>query len=207
MKKHDSAAAAARGDAPRTLSVETPHFFFRTLEESDASESMCAWLFDSISRTNLNASFRRLTMDEVRAHIGKFDRVNKHIFGMFEKETGKLVGIREAYIDRRRGEALLNTLVGETGDRGKGAQRESRYPMYQFLLEDGDVKSLVANVVADNAYMLTNLKNTGWAHEGTSFKPRANGQGFVELHHFRLTRGEWRNVEAAKARVFVAGYL
>lgn len=187
--------------------METPHFFFRTLEESDASETMCDWLFDTRSRTNLNALSRRLTMDEVRAHILSFDRVKAHIFGIFDKGTGKLVGIREAHIDAKRSEATLNTLVGEVGDRGKGAQRESRYPIYQFLFEDHGIRSFVANVVADNTYMLNNLKNTGWVHEGTSFKPRASGQGFVELHRFRLTRGEWRNVEAAKARVFVTGYL
>ena len=206
MAPHDS-TAALKLDAPRTLSVETPHFFFRSLEEGDATESMCDWLFDSRARTNLNALSRRLAMEEVRAHIRSFDRVKAHIFGIFNKATGKLVGIREAHIDRKRGEATLATLVGEVAERGKGAQRESRYPMYQFLFEDLGVRSLVNSVVSDNTYMLNNLKNTGWVHERTSFKPRATGAGLVELHHFRLTRGEWRNVEAAKARVFVAGYL
>ena len=206
MAQRDS-AAAAKLDEPRTLSVETPHFFFRSLEESDATESMCDWLFDARARTNLNALSRRLTMEEVRAHIRSFDRIKAHIVGIFDKETDKLVGFREGHLDLKRSEATLNIIIGDVGDRGKGAQRESRYPWYIFLFDECGVRSFVAYVVSENTYMLNHLKSVGWVHEGTSFKARATGPGLVELHHFRLTRGNWRNSMAAKDRAHVAGYL
>jgi RimJ/RimL family protein N-acetyltransferase len=193
---------APKLDLPQTLSAETPHFLIRTLDVADAHESWCEWLMDARAQTNLNATPRRLTLDEIRAYIASFDRIKSHIMGIFEKETGKLVGIRAAYVDRARRECLLNTLIGEAGARGKGAQRETRYAMHNFVLEDLDLDSARASVVGENEYMLRTLSETGWVHEHTSVKPRANGKGFVELHHFRLTRDVWRASAAAQAKAY-----
>jgi RimJ/RimL family protein N-acetyltransferase len=193
---------APKLDLPQTLSAETPHFLIRTLNVADAHESWCEWLMDARAQTNLNATPRRLTLDEVRAYIASFDRIKSHIMGIFEKATGKLVGIRAAYVDRARRECLLNTLIGEAGARGKGAQRETRYAMHNFVLEDLDLDSACASVVGENEYMLRTLSETGWIHEHTSVKPRANGEGFVQLHHFRLTREVWRTSAAAQAKAY-----
>lgn len=207
MARHDSAAVAANLDAPRTLSVETPHYFFRTLNEDDEIDSLGVWLLDPRAQTNLNTIGQRMKPDELRRYVRGFDRVNAHIFGIFDKESGKLLGIRSAYINRKRSEALTATLIGETGDRGKGAQRETRYPLFQFLFEDLDIRSILCHAVSDHAYMLKHLKELGFQFEGTSFNQRAGAPGLVEIHHYRLSRGNWRNVEAAKARAFVAPYL
>jgi RimJ/RimL family protein N-acetyltransferase len=205
MRKRDSAAVAPRFK-PRTLFAETPNFWLRTLETDDARQNACEWQLDPATQANLNAPAKRYTLPELRTYIASFDRVNSHGFGIFHKETGQLVGMRAAYVNRPHSMAVVNTLVGEVGIRGKGAQRETRYAMYQFLFEDLDLQYTCANVVADNAYMLQNLLKTGWVHENTAFKPSATGQGIVELRLFRLSRETWRSVEAAKAKAFCPGY-
>jgi len=191
--------------APRTLRAESAHYLIRTLEPADATQGWCDWLMDPGAQINLNAKPTRTTIEEVRAYIASFDRRTSHIVGIFEKQSGQLVGIRAAYVDPKRRECLLNTLIGEVGARSKGAQRESRYAMHNFVFEDLDMESARASVVADNAYMLRVLAETGWVHEHTSSKPRANGEGFVALHHFRLSREVWRTNEAAKAKLYFDG--
>jgi RimJ/RimL family protein N-acetyltransferase len=201
MHKRDSAAAAATVQ-PRTLFAETPHFLLRTLDTTDARANACAWQLDPATQANLNAPAKRYTISEFRSYIASFDRVNSHAFGIFAKDNGQLVGMRAVYINWPSLEVLVNTLIGEVGVRGKGAQRETRYAMYQFLFEDLGLESALASVVADNAYMLQNLLKTGWVHERTAHKPSATGQGLVELRLFRLTREVWRAGEAAKAKAF-----
>jgi len=195
-----SAATTAPSERrPRTMSAETAHFTLRTLEVGDATDSVCNWLMDARSQANLNALPRRFSIDELRAYVASFDRVTSHIVGIFEKEGGRLVGIRAAYIDRERSEAILNILIGEADARSKGAQHESRYAMHNFVFEDLDIQSLCSTVVATNTYMLDLLARTGWVCERKSAKQRASGDGTVELHHFRLTREAWRSTYAALA--------
>jgi RimJ/RimL family protein N-acetyltransferase len=177
----------------RTMSAETAHFRLRTLRVADANENWCEWLMDPRAQANLNAPPRRLTIDELRAYVASFDGVSSHIVGIFEKQSGQLVGVRNAYVDYVRSQAVLNTLVGEVSARNKGAQHESRYAMHNFVFEDLDIQTLRATVVSTNAYMLGLLASTGWELQGKSLKPRVSGHGNIELHQFRLTREAWRS--------------
>lgn len=187
---------------PRTMAAETPNFVIRTLDVADACENWCEWLMDPQVQLNLNAAPRRMTLAEIRTYVASFDRESAHIMGIFEKASGLLVGIRSTYVDRERREFLLNTLIGESSARGRGAQRETRFPAINFVFENLDLDVGRATVVGANAYMLRALPETGWVHERTSSKPNATGDGFVELHHFRLTREVWRATAAARARAF-----
>lgn len=188
-----------------TINVDSPHFSIRTLGADDAMGTFGDWLMDGAAQLNLNTAPRRLSNDEVHAYIASFDRVTSHIAGIFAKDTGRLVGIRAAYVDPTYREALLNTLIGEAHSRGKGAHHETRYAFLNFVFEDVDVDSLRASVVAENTYMLRTLGETGWICEHISPKPRANGSGFTNLHHFRLTRDTWRAWAAAKAKAHADG--
>lgn len=183
----------------RTMSAETAHFVLRTLQVADATESWCAWLMDARAQENLNAPPRHFSIDELRAYIATFDGVCSHIVGIFEKQSGQLVGVRNAYVDYVRSQAVLNTLVGEVSARNKGAQHESRYAMHNFVFEDLGIQTLRATVVSTNKYMLDLLAGTGWEFDRKSLKPRASGEGTIELHHFHLTREAWRTKFAAIA--------
>ncbi len=185
--------------AVRTMSAETAHFKLRTLHVADADESWCEWMMDARAQANLNAAPRRFSIHELRAYIASFDRINSHIVGIFEKQSGQIVGIRNAYVDYVRSQAVLNTLVGDVNARNKGAQHESRYAMHNFVFEDLGIQTLRAAVVSTNKYMLRLLVSTGWEFDRKSLKPQAGGNGTIELHQFHLTREAWRSKFAAIA--------
>jgi RimJ/RimL family protein N-acetyltransferase len=179
----------------RLVRLETPRYIVRTLGTEDATETWGDWLADPTAARNLNALPKRLSAAEVRAYIEKFDRINSDLLGIIEKETGTLIGIRANYIDWKQREFLINVLVGETEARNKGARSETRTAMYRYYFEDLDLLAARCSVVATNTAMLNVTKRNGWVHERTSRKSAADGNGAVELLHFRLPRGVWRQKE------------
>jgi hypothetical protein len=184
-------------DVPRTIALETPAYVIRTLEPGDASETWRDWLADPETARMLNARPSQMDVDTVRDYIASFDRMRAHLLGIFEKETGRLVGIRAVYVDRKRSEFLVNVLVGEKDARSKGARTHSRAVVYRHFFEDFDLKTARATVVADNATVLAGLAKRGWIPDGADVRARATGEGTVEIRKFHLPRDVWRSYAAA----------
>ncbi len=185
---------------PRSIKVETAHYVIRSVDTADAQEGWCDWLLDPHAQRMLNASARRMTLDEIRAYIAGFDRKTAHLLGIFERDTGRIVGLRVVYIDPVHKEYLVNILIGEPDARGKGARRETRFAMHNFMFEELGLEAARCTVLADNSEMLGVLAANGWVHEHTSTKPRADGAGITQIHHFRLTREVWQATQADRAR-------
>jgi RimJ/RimL family protein N-acetyltransferase len=180
---------------PRLIRLETPHYLLRTLEPDDATASWGDWLTDSAAAQNLNARPVRLSIEAIRDYVEKFDRMTAHLLGIFVKDTNALIGIRSIYVDWTQREFLVNVLVGESEARNKGARGETRTVMYRYFFEELGLDAARCSVVSTNAPMLAVMARNGWLHEHVSRKPNANGEGNVELHHFRLTRDAWRQKE------------
>lgn len=178
--------------APHAIALETPDYVVRTLEPGDASEAFREWLADPDTARMLNAPTRHLSAEAVRDYIASFDRVKAHLLGIFEKATGRLVGIRAVYVNWPRREFLVNVLVGETADRNKRARAQSSDAMYRYFFEDLDLEQARATVVADNAVTLHVMQTRNWIADGRETKPNAGGEGTVELLRFRLPRDVWR---------------
>jgi RimJ/RimL family protein N-acetyltransferase len=177
---------------PRLIRLETPHYVVRSLEPADATQSWGNWLADPVAARNLNARPGSLTIDQVRAYIEKFDRVNAHLLGIFDKAADRLIGIRANYIDWKLREFLINVLVGESDSRNKGARSETRTVMYRYFFEELGLDAARCSVVSTNTAMLDVTKRNGWIHDRISRKAAADGNGVVELHHFRLPREVWK---------------
>jgi RimJ/RimL family protein N-acetyltransferase len=184
---------------PQNVHVETRNYVIRTLEPADATESWCDWLAEPVAQRMLNAKPQRLTIGDVRNYIASFDRVTSHILGIFEKDGGRLVGIRSLHVDPVRKEFLVNLLVGEADARGKGANRETRHAMYDFMFNKLGMIAGRCSVLAQNTGMIETIRKNGWIHEHTSRKPAADGNGFVELLHFRLLRETYVATQAERA--------
>jgi RimJ/RimL family protein N-acetyltransferase len=178
--------------APRNIVLETPNHIVRTMERGDATESWCKWTADPLAARTLNMAPRELTMDQLRGYIDRFDRATSHLLGIFERESGRLVGIRSIYINFAAKEFYDNILVGEADARGKRARSESTDAVLPCFFEQMDMLSSTCTILADNAHMLEIVARKGWVHEGTETKPRAIGPGTVKLMKFRLTRETWR---------------
>ena len=183
-------------ETPRIIHLETPHYIVRTLELADATDGWRNWMKDPAALRNLNAKPAERGEAEFRTYIGQFNRMTSHLLGLFEKDTGLLVGIRAIYINPKIQEFLVNVLVGETEARNKGARTESRDVMYRYFFEELDLQAARCSVVSTNEPIMRIMEVNGWVRTRTEHKPAATGEGFVELHDFRLTREVWREREA-----------
>ncbi len=178
--------------APHAIALETADYIVRTLETGDASEAFREWLADPDTARMLNAPTRHLSAEAVRDYIASFDRVKAHLLGIFEKATGRLVGIRAVYINWPQREFLVNVLIGEKDARNKGARTQSRTAVYRHFFETLDLDLARATVLADNAAVLGGMSKRGWIEDGRDARPQAEGTGFVEVVRFRLPRDVWR---------------
>jgi RimJ/RimL family protein N-acetyltransferase len=185
---------------PRTIRAETANYIIRSVEPDDVTEGWTEWMLDGRAQRMLNAMPRRITQNEIRTYIAGFNRKTSHLLGIFEKATGTIIGMRAVYIDPVNKEYEVNMLIGEPEARGKGARKETRFAMHNFMFEELGLESARCTVVADNAEMIGVLAANGWRHENTSTKPRADGQGLVEIRHYRLTREAWQTTQAARAK-------
>jgi RimJ/RimL family protein N-acetyltransferase len=177
---------------PRKVRLETPNYILRTLEPDDASDAWSNWLQDDQTVRMLNARPELLTAQAMRDYVSRADHITSHVLGIFEKETGQLVGIRAIYVDLERREFQVNVLVGETQARNKGARTETRNVLYQHFFEDRDLLAARCTILAHNEQVLRLMDRGGWVHEHTDFKPSVNGGPAVELRHFRMSRESWR---------------
>lgn len=181
---------------PRTINLETPHYIVRTLEAAEATDNWRNWLTDPQAASMLNARPERLSADAARDHIAKFDRVNAHLLGIFEKAGGTLIGIRAVYIDHKHSEFLVNVLIGESEARNKGARAETRSVMYRYFFEEMGLATARCTALAANTPIMKVMAHNGWVHEHTDHKASATGHGTVEIRHFRLPRDVWRKKTA-----------
>jgi len=180
--------------APRTITLETPHYIVRTLKHGDATEAWRDWLADPETARNLNTRPERLSAEAVRAYVAGFNRATSHILGIFEKKTGRLIGIRAVYVDPKRSEFLVNVLVGETDARGKGARAESREAVYRYFFEEMNLETARATIVGTNTSVLAGMSKRGWVETRVETRQSATGDGTVNLHHFRLPRDVWQKI-------------
>jgi RimJ/RimL family protein N-acetyltransferase len=195
-----SASATAHKPKPRIIRLETPHHIVRTVELTDATERWCKWLLDPEAGRVLNMAPTEMSMDQLRAYIARFDRSTSHLLGIFDKQSGLLVGIRSLYIDYDTKEFLDNILIGEPDERGKFARSESTDAILPYFFEELGLESSRCTILGHNAQMLDIVVRKGWVHERTDAKPSSTGGPPVEVRHYRLTRESWRQKMRERAQ-------
>ena len=175
----------------RKVRLETARYVLRTVEAGDATAGWEQWLLDPAAARWLNAAPRAASLDEIRGYIATFDGKTSHLIGIFEKDTGRLIGIHSIYIDWPRSEYLINVMVGESDARNQGARSEARPAIHQFFMEELGLEASLATVIAGHP-SLAGMQRWGWVVERKSTKPSAQGGVPVEILHMRLTREAWR---------------
>ena len=178
--------------APLLIRLETPHHIVRTVERADATERWCKWLLDPTATRQLNARPVEMTLDQLRSYIDGFNRTTTHLLGIFDKETGVIVGIRSIYIDFAHREFYDNILIGEVQARGKHARAESTDVVLPYFFEELDLESSRCSILAHNQAMIDLVARKGWVLEHTDMKEAVSGNRRVELRHYRLRRETWR---------------
>ena len=173
---------------PLAIRLETRNHIIRTVERSDATESWAKWLLNPTAARQLNAKPQAITLDALTAYIDRFDRVNGHLLGMFEKETGRIVGIRSIYVNFATKEFHINVLIGEVDVRGTRARAETADVVYAYFFETLGFEAAVCNVLADNKQGLGMVARLGFVPVRSDLKPSTVDGRLIEIRLFRLTR-------------------
>ncbi len=177
---------------PVCIRLETPRYVLRSLAPDDDMGDWGSWLSDPDTARILNAMPVTLTQQQFSDYVRSFDRINRHLLGIFERESGTLIGVRSYQIDWKRRDVLINLLIGTVGARNKGVQQETAKASFAWLFGELELLSTHCTVVSGNAAVLHNLEKMGYRLEGKSRKTAAGGAGEVEILHLRLMREEWQ---------------
>jgi hypothetical protein len=181
--------------APLDISYETDNCIVRELEVTDPLDVICGWMARPEIANGLNTSAKPLDIDELRKFVASRNRVDSHALGVFDRASGKLVGMWTVYVDWSRREYLLNVLLAEKISGAQGGLRETGRPLYAIMFDDLGMETLVYNVVASNEEIIGRLPSTPVRVSDVS---SASG-GTARIQNYRLTRQEYFEIRSRRA--------
>ena len=180
---------------PLTIHLETARFIHRTIDSSYATEDWGSWLLEPSTLKALNAAPIELDVAMIRSYIATFDRKKSHLLGIFDKDSGQLIGIRAIYIDWHHREFMVNILIGQVGQRSNGAMRETRDALYHVLFEDWGLEVVRASVMGSNTFVNTYMQAEGWTIIQRTLKRAVASGEMVEVLEYQMTRDQHRRYE------------
>ena len=181
---------------PLTISLASPHFLLRTLELSDDGTAWRDWLNNAETAAMLNVAPARLTADDFRDYVKRFDRTNAHALGIFRRDSQKLVGIWSVYIDWSNQRFIVNLIVGEPHERNQGVRAETADLIHRHFFEDRGLMTEHCSAVENNLQIRRILETKGWRQVSHEQKSAPDGVTPVGILHFILPRDVWRQRNA-----------
>lgn len=178
------------------LKLESEHFNLRSLEPDDAQLDWGQWLADPATAAALNSVPRNLSVGERRQFISHIDNKSSYLLGIFEKLSGRLVGMWAIYVDLAEREYLLNVLVWPGDGRNQGALTETREPIYRHFFNELGMNAARINVMANNTYVLGRLKKQPWTLEHKSQMQQPGSVEPTEVCHLRMSKQAWSDFHA-----------
>jgi len=177
--------------APISITIETPNYLVRTLEEHDDIANWGEWLADPNTARMLNAVPKTLTADDFKKYVRKFDRIDSHLLGIFRREGGQLIGMWSNYIDWKRSEFLINLVIGDIPERKTHVRHETSWRVNRYFFEKLDLKFQRATTLSTNIPAIRALEEKRWTLSGRTTKPAADGNGNVEILLYTRSREVW----------------
>lgn len=174
------------------LWFETPDFIFRSLVHGDETEEWGSWLADPGTAAMLNAVPRARSLDELRLYIDTFNRIDRHLFGIFEKTSGRLIGIRTAEIDQARRAYSVHMVVGSRTDWGQGSMDQTTEVLNNWAYETCDLLWSEASVLERNKKMVRYLCDSGWSIVRKDMGVSAVDGRLIDLVALRRHGDVWR---------------
>lgn len=181
---------------PLNINYETDNCIVRELEVTDPLDVICSWMARPDIAHGLNAPVRQLDLEELRKFVASRDRIESHALGVFDKATGKLVGMWTVYVDWSKREFLLNVLLAERVPGAQGGLRETGRPLYAIMFVDLGMETLIYNVMANNEEMIGRLPSTP---ARVAEVPSVNG-GTGQVQMYRVSREEYFEIRSRRAQ-------
>lgn len=185
----------------RPVHLTTERFVLRSLSASDISDRWGGWSDDRDIVTPLNIAQRRMTKDDLRRYVARFDNENSYLIGVFTKAMTLHIGFFVIDVNRVHGTASFNLVIGDKSYWGKGVVNEARAALLDEFFENRSIEKAYGTPLARNHPAVFNYKAQGWKLEGIHVgQCRSVTDGSrLDQYHFGMLRTTWRQrKEAAK---------
>lgn len=142
--------------------------FFRPINLEDVTETYVGWLNDPEVNRYLEIRFERHTFDSCRLFVEETNKdPNSHLFGIFEKKTGRHIGnIKLGFINNRYSTGQLSLFIGEKKLWGKGLATESILAVTRWAFGELELARVEAGCSDENTASLRAFLNSGYTLEG-----------------------------------------
>ena len=147
--------------AKKNARIDCGRFFLRTLTAADATERWAAWMSDPKNLRLLNAAPKAMTRADVANYIGQFDQRTHLLLGIFEKQSGLLIGFFRIDIDPGLNRCLGFMMIGERKFRHWSVTEELRVPFQNFIFETLGLNTMLGSALASNRPMIRFLLKSG----------------------------------------------
>lgn len=112
-----------------------------------------SWLNDKeLMRFSRQRHFTH-TRETSLAYQESFKGTNNHYWAIIEKESGRMIGTINAYVDKSGGTADVGILIGHPQARGKGYGKKAWALVLQFLFADLKLRKVTCGTVRGNKAM------------------------------------------------------
>ncbi len=184
--------AIDRGIIPVTF--ESERFRFRPLTEADVSERWAGWLQDPQAAMMLNAKPTTFSLDELRQYVREFDGRQRWLVGIFDRASGRHIGIGTGEVIDEGRRFIPSILIGEPEFRNMGMLTEILDHQGEHFLETLGFEATVTTVLAYNAIVIGFLESRGFKLVQTlpGYKKSARGGPDIDLLVYEFSRADWR---------------
>ena len=182
------------------LRLETEHYIVRSMQHQDVCDDYLAWTKDEEIMTGVNSAPVTMTIDDIHKYIDRFNNKTSFHFGVFLKDTGRLIGFYSCYWDRRHNLASTNVVIGDKAYWGKGAVVETRDAIIDFMFGRLKVGKIWGNPMCRNVPSVFNYKAQGFRCEAVLKRHRVSPTGErVDQFMFGLLPEDWAAHKAKRA--------
>lgn len=176
------------------VEFQTDRLTFRRLTEADVSERWAGWLNDPVAARMLNARPRSFSQDELRDYVRKFDGRQRWLLGIFDRGSGRHIGIATGEVIENGTKFIPSILIGEPEYRNLGTLTEILDNQGDHFFEHLGFEATVATVLAHNTPVIAFLESRGFRRVRVmpGHKKSAQGGPDIDLLVYEFSRADWR---------------
>lgn len=179
---------------PQPVLIDMPagRFRLRTLKPEDAKPDWLDWLSDPAVMEGLNAPTRRMTLDDLKGYVARFDQFIRSLVGIFEPRGNALIGLVMIEVDPRHALASVHMLVGNKRFWGRGAAIAAGEAVVRHCFDRRKLEKVMFCPLADNQPAIAVCLYHGLRLEGIFRAHRAGAGGRrLDQLQFAMTREEY----------------
>jgi RimJ/RimL family protein N-acetyltransferase len=176
----------------KMIRIDTERFTLRTLVPGDASERWAAWLNDIDVMGPVNTELRKLSVDDLKRYVQRFDQQTRLLIGIFDRQSRLHIGFYQIDLNAYHRTAKFNVIIGDKDYWGRKVVLETRAALLDHMFNAGADKA-IGSPLARNFPAVFNYKAQGWKLEGIlrAQVRQMNATARLDQYEFGLLKDEW----------------